>query len=92
MTEGGLIKTLFDFTLTSMTDYAHDTKFLQELEANGTNLDELFNKTINNNGTNAAVSEYDRRYNERYGYRPYGSYYSGGYNQYGSGYGGGLKF
>lgn len=87
MTEGGLLKTLFDFTLTSITDYAHESKFLQELEANGTNIEEYFNKTYGPNGTSATgqMSEYDRRYNERYGYRPHGyGGYPGGY-----GYGGG---
>lgn len=58
MTEGTLIKILFDLGLTSLTDKAHEAKFIQDLEANGTNIEEFMKKAEANNGT---MSEYDRR-------------------------------
>jgi hypothetical protein len=70
MTEGGLIKNILDFSLSSLTDFAHDSKFFQELQANGTSIEQYLNKT-QENGT---MSEYDRRYHNRYG-----SHYGGGY-------------
>lgn len=56
--------TLFDLGLTKLNDYAQEAKFLQELQKNGTNLDQL---ETNATAANATQQEYQRRYYRRYG-------------------------
>lgn len=57
----------------SLTDYAHQAKLIQELEANGTNLDEYFK-----NRTEEDMGNSDTR--ERHHHHHYNTgYYGGGF-------------
>lgn len=75
MSEGALIKTLFDLGLTKLNDYANEAKFYQDLKKNGTDLEKLMQ---NETAANATQNQYNRRYYRRYGYDDDGYYHRGG--------------